>query len=129
MHTNAIMVHKLGGPEEMIWEKIEVASPKENEVLIRQTAIGLNFIDTYFRSGLYPTPLPTPIGMEAAGVIEETGPGVTEFKVGDRVAYASSPLGSYSEIRVFPINNLVKIPDDISDELAAAIMLLSLIHI
>ena len=123
MHTNAIMVHKLGGPEEMIWEKIEVASPKENEVLIRQTAIGLNFIDTYFRSGLYPTPLPTPIGMEAAGVIEEIGPGVTEFKVGDRVAYASSPLGSYSEIRVFPINNLVKIPDDISDELAAAIML------
>ena len=123
MHTNAIMVHKLGGPEEMIWEKIEVASPKENEVLIRQTAIGLNFIDTYFRSGLYPTPLPTPIGMEAAGVIEETGPGVTEFKVGDRVAYASSPLGSYSEIRVFPINNLVKIPDDITDELAAAIML------
>ena len=89
MHTNAIMVHKLGGPEEMMWEQIEVASPKENEVLIKQTAIGLNFIDTYFRSGLYPTPLPTPIGMEAAGIIEETGPGVTEFKVGDRVAYAS----------------------------------------
>ena len=83
----------------------------------------MNFIDTYFRSGLYPAPLPTPIGMEAAGVIEELGPGVSEFKVGDRVAYASAPLGSYSEVRTFPTQNLVKIPDDISDDIAAAIML------
>ena len=123
MKTNAIRVNKLGGPEEMVLEQVEVAAPKENEVIIKQKAIGLNFIDTYFRSGLYPAPLPTPIGMEAAGVVEELGPGVTEFKIGDRVAYASAPLGSYSEVRTFPIANLVKIPDDISDDIAAAIML------
>ena len=123
MKTNAIRVHKTGGPEEMVLESLDVNDPREDEVIIRQKAIGLNFIDTYFRSGLYPAPLPTPIGMEAAGVIEELGPGVTEFEVGDRVAYASSPLGSYSELRVFPTKNLVKIPDDISDETAAAIML------
>jgi len=123
MKTAAIRVHELGGPEQMTLEQLDVASPKENEVVIKQTAIGLNFIDTYFRSGLYPAPLPTPIGMEAAGVIEELGPGVTGFKVGDRVAYASAPLGSYSELRTFPTQNLVKIPDDISDDIAAAIML------
>jgi len=123
MKTNAIRIHKIGGPEEMKWEEIDVPSPKENEVLIKHNVIGLNYIDTYFRSGLYPTPLPTGIGMEGAGVIEEIGPAVTEFSVGDRVAYASSPLGSYSEKRVFPIDNLIKIPNEISDELAAAIML------
>ena len=123
MKTTAIRVHELGGPEHMVLEQVDIASPKENEVVIKQTAIGLNFIDTYFRSGLYPAPLPTPIGMEAAGIIEELGPGVTEFQVGDRVAYASAPLGSYSEVRTFPIQNLVKIPDDISDDIAAAIML------
>ena len=123
MKTNAIRVHKIGGPEEMVFESLDVPKPKENEVIIRQNVIGLNFIDTYFRSGLYPAPLPTSIGMEAAGVIEELGKDVTEFKVGDRVAYAASPLGSYSEVRVFPTDNLVKIPDDITDETAAAIML------
>ena len=123
MKTNAIIVHKLGGPEEMIWEEVDVPVPSENEVLIKQNVIGLNFIDTYFRSGLYPTPLPTPLGMEASGIIEQVGANVTEFQEGDRVAYASPPLGSYSEKRVMPINNIVKIPNDISDELAAAIML------
>jgi len=123
MKTNTIRIHKIGGPEEMIWEETEVPSPNENEVLIKQTVIGLNFIDTYFRSGLYPTPLPTSLGMEAAGIIEELGPNVTEFKKGDRVVYASRPIGSYAETRVFPTENLVKIPDEISDELAAAIML------
>ncbi|MBH87730.1 MAG: quinone oxidoreductase [Pelagibacterales bacterium] len=123
MKTNGIRVHKIGGPEEMVFESLDLAAPKENEVVIRQKVIGLNFIDTYFRSGLYPAPLPTPIGMEAAGVIEELGADVNDFKVGDRVAYASRPLGSYSEARVFPTENLVKIPDDISDETAAAIML------
>ena len=123
MKTNAIIVHKLGGPEEMIWEEVDVPAPAENEVLIKQNVIGLNFIDTYFRSGLYPTPLPTPLGMEASGIIEQVGANVTEFQEGDRVAYASPPLGSYSEKRVMPINNIVKIPNDISDELAAAIML------
>tara|TARA_B100000686_G_scaffold354825_1_gene467489 strand:- start:2867 stop:3844 length:978 start_codon:yes stop_codon:yes gene_type:complete len=123
MKTNAIRIHKIGGPEEMVWEEIDVPAPKENEVLIKQTVIGLNFIDTYFRSGLYPTTLPVSLGMEAAGTVEELGPGVSEFKKGDRVTYASSPIGSYAKTRVFPIKNLVKIPDDISDELAAAIML------
>ncbi|MAR57527.1 MAG: quinone oxidoreductase [Rickettsiales bacterium] len=123
MKTNAIIVHKLGGPEEMIWEEVDVPVPSENEVLIKQNVIGLNFIDTYFRSGLYPAPLPTPLGMEASGIIEQVGANVTEFQEGDRVAYASPPLGSYSEKRVMPINNIVKIPNDISDELAAAIML------
>ena len=123
MKTNAIIVHKLGGPEEMIWEEIDVPAPSENEVLIKQNVIGLNFIDTYFRSGLYPAPLPTPLGMEASGIIEQVGANVTEFQEGDRVAYASPPLGSYSEKRVMPINNIVKVPNDISDELAAAIML------
>ena len=123
MKTNAIIVHKLGGPEEMIWEEVDVPAPAENEVLIKQNVIGLNFIDTYFRSGLYPAPLPTPLGMEASGIIEQVGANVIEFQEGDRVAYASPPLGSYSEKRVMPINNIVKIPNDISDELAAAIML------
>ena len=123
MKTNAIIVHKLGGPEEMIWQEVDVPAPSENEVLIKQNVIGLNFIDTYFRSGLYPAPLPTPLGMEASGIIEQVGANVTEFQEGDRVAYASPPLGSYSEKRVMPINNIVKIPNDISDELAAAIML------
>ena len=123
MKTNAIMVHKIGGPEEMLWEEVDVTAPSENEVLIKQTVIGLNFIDTYFRSGLYPANLPTPLGMEAAGIIEQVGANVSEFKEGDRVAYATAPLGSYSERRVMPPNNVVKIPDDISDEIAAAIML------
>ena len=123
MKTNAIIVHKIGGPDEMIWEEINVPAPSENEVIIKQNVIGLNFIDTYFRSGLYPTNLPTPLGMEAAGVIEQVGANVSGFKEGDRVAYASPPLGSYSEKRVMPTDNLVKIPDDISDDIAAAIML------
>ena len=123
MKTNAIRIHKIGGPEEMILEKIDVPDPKENEVLIKQSVIGLNYIDTYFRTGLYPTPLPTSLGMEAAGTVEAIGPGVSEFKIGERVAYASRPIGSYAEARVFPIENLIKIPDDISDELAASIML------
>ena len=95
MKTAAIRVHELGGPEQLILEQVDVASPKDNEVVIKQTAIGLNFIDTYFRSGFI-LRSSHPIGMEAAGVIEKLGPGVTEFKAGDRVAYASAPLGSYS---------------------------------
>ena len=98
MKTNAIRVHKLGGPEEMVLEQVEVAAPKENEVIIKQKAIGLNFIDTYFRSGLYPAPLPTSIGMEASGVVEELGPGVTEFKIGDRVSCSGVGYASHSEV-------------------------------
>ena len=123
MITNAIRVHKQGGPEEMKWEQVELPNVKEGEVLIKHTAIGLNYIDTYHRSGLYPMPVPLTLGIEGAGIVEEVGENVSDLKVGDRVAYASPPTGSYAEAKVMPANRLVKIPDNISDEIAAAIML------
>ena len=122
--TAAVRVHEIGGPEVLTFEDVTLGSPGKGEVKVRHTAIGLNFIDTYFRSGLYPAPqgLPFIPGNEAAGVVEEVGEGVTELSVGDRVAYASA-LGSYCEARVMPLAPLVKIPDGISDETAAAMML------
>lgn len=123
MKTNAIRVHKQGGPEEMKWETVELPKIKEGEVLIKHTAIGLNYIDTYHRSGLYPMPVPLTLGLEGAGIIEEIGENVNGLKAGDRVAYASPPTGSYAEAKVMPADRLVKIPDNISDEVAAAIML------
>ena len=123
MKTNAIRVHKQGGPEEMKWETVDLPTIKEGEVLIKHTAIGLNYIDTYHRSGLYPMPVPLTLGLEGAGIIEEIGENVTGLKAGDRVAYASPPTGSYAEAKVMPADRLVKIPDNISDEVAAAIML------
>jgi len=122
--TGAVRVHETGGPEVLTFEDVPLGSPGKGEVKVRHTAIGLNFIDTYFRSGLYPAPqgLPFIPGNEAAGVVEEVGEGVTELSVGDRVAYASA-LGSYCEARVMPLAPLVKIPDGISDETAAAMML------
>jgi len=122
--TAAVRVHEIGGPEVLKFEDVTLGSPGKGEVKVRHTAIGLNFIDTYFRSGLYPAPqgLPFIPGNEAAGVVEEVGEGVTELNVGDRVAYASA-LGSYCEARVMPLAPLVKIPDGISDETAAAMML------
>jgi len=122
--TAAVRVHEIGGPEVLKFEDVTLGSPGKGEVKVRHTAIGLNFIDTYFRSGLYPAPqgLPFIPGNEAAGVVEEVGEGVTELSVGDRVAYASA-LGSYCEARVMPLAPLVKIPDGISDESAAAMML------
>jgi len=123
MKTNAIRVHKQGGPEEMKWEVVDLPTIKEGEVLIKHTAIGLNYIDTYHRSGLYPMPVPLTLGIEGAGIIEEVGENVSDLKVGDRVAYASPPTGSYAEVKVMPAARLVKIPDNISDEIAAAIML------
>jgi len=123
MLTNAIRVHKQGGPEEMKWEQVELPNIKESEVLIKHTAIGLNYIDTYHRSGLYSMPVPLTLGIEGAGIVEEVGENVSDLKVGDRVAYASPPTGSYAEAKVMPANRLVKIPDNISDEIAAAIML------
>ena len=104
-------------------ENIEVPPPGPGEVRIRQTAIGLNYIDTYHRSGIYPVPMPSGIGLEGAGVVEELGQGVTTFQPGDRVAYGTGPIGAYAEARNFPANRLVKLPDSIADETAAGMML------
>jgi NADPH2:quinone reductase len=121
--TKAIRVHQFGGPEVLKWEEVEVGAPGAGQIRIRHTAVGLNYLDTYHRSGIYPLPLPTGIGSEGAGVITAIGPGVKEFKKGDRVAYASPPVGSYAEERLMPADRVVKIPTGISDRTAAAMML------
>ena len=118
----SINFSKNGVPEVLKYEKLSISEPKENEVLIKHSAIGLNFIDTYHRSGLYPVPLPSGIGLEGAGIIEKVGPGVTNFKEGDKVAYAAAPLGSYSTHRIYPTKNLVKVPDGIDLEIVACLM-------
>jgi NADPH2:quinone reductase len=124
MKTHAIRFAKYGGPEVLAWLEIDVPAPAAGEVLIRHDAVGLNYIDTYHRNGLYPVPsLPSGIGLEGAGVVEETGPGVAEFHAGDRVAYGSGPLGAYAEHRVFPVDKLVKLPTAIDGRRAAAMML------
>jgi NADPH2:quinone reductase len=115
-------MHETGGPEVMRWEEVEVGQPGPGEVRVRNTALGLNFIDTYHRTGLYPMPLPTTLGMEGAGVVEAVGPKVKGFKAGDRVAYAN-PIGSYAEVCLRPVARLVKIPTGVDDKIAAAIML------
>src|SRR6185437_5877100 len=120
--THAIRMHKAGGPEVLSWDEVAVAKPGEGEVRLRHTAIGLNYIDTYHRSGLYPLQLPAIIGSEGAGIVEEVGPGVGDLKPGDHVAYAGA-LGSYAEARIAPAARLVKIPSGISDQHAAAMML------
>lgn len=118
-----IRIHENGGPEVMRWEEIEVGSPGPGEVRLRQTAVGLNFIDTYHRSGYYPLPgLPAVLGREAAGVVEEIGESVTEFHPGDRAAYALTP-GSYAEERLIAADQLVPLPDEVTDEQAAALMI------
>ena len=119
----AIRFHKTGGPEVLVWEDVEVGAPGQGQLRIKQQAVGLNYVDTYQRSGLYPMPLPSGVGSEGAGTVEAVGPGVTEFKAGDRVAYASAPVGSYSEVRLYPAERAVKLPDGISFETAAAMML------
>jgi NADPH2:quinone reductase len=121
--VHAIRFAKTGGPEVLEWRSVDVGKPGPGQVRLRHTAVGLNFIDTYQRSGLYPMPLPSGLGSEAAGVIEEVGPGVVDFKPGDRVAYAGGPLGAYSEARVMPAERLVPLPDGITDQQAAAMML------
>jgi len=121
--THAIRFHKAGGPEVLTWEEVQVGKPGPGEARVRHTAIGLNYVDTYIRSGLYPTPLPSGLGGEGAGVVEEVGPGVTDVKAGDRVAYGSSPVGAYSEARVMPADRLVVLPNGIADQQAAAMML------
>jgi NADPH2:quinone reductase len=119
----AIRFHKTGGPEVLVWEDVEVGDPGAGQIRIRQQAVGLNFVDVYQRSGLYQMQLPSGAGSEGAGVVEAVGAGVTEFKAGDRVAYASAPLGAYAEVRLYPADRAVKIPDGISFETAAAMML------
>ncbi len=119
---HAIRINETGGPEKMRWEEVEVGKPGPGEVRVRTTAVGLNFIDTYHRSGLYPMALPLTLGMEGAGSVEAVGPRVKEFKVGDRVAYAN-PIGAYAEVCLRPVDRLVKIPAGVDDKVAAAIML------
>ncbi len=118
----AIRVHRTGGPDVMRWEPVEVPAPGPRQVRLRHTAIGLNFLDTYFRSGLYPLPLPFTPGAEAAGVVEAVGSEVSEFSCGDRVAYAGS-TGAYAEQRVIDADALVRLPDGIDDRTAAAVLL------
>jgi len=120
---HAIRFHKTGGPEVLQWEDVPVGDPGPGEARIAHKAIGVNFIETYHRSGLYPLPLPSGLGSEGAGVVEAVGPNVTDVKPGDRVAYCTGPLGSYSEKRVMPADKLVKLPDGISFEQAASMML------
>ena len=120
---HAIRIHEHGGPEMMKWEIVEVGAPGPGEVRIRHTAVGLNYIDTYHRTGMYKIPMPTVLGREGAGVIEAVGANVNDLKVGDRVAYASSPIGSYAEARLMPAERVVKVPDNVSDQQAASIML------
>ena len=121
--VRAIRIHTYGGPEVLRFEDVELASPGPGEARVRNTAIGLNYIDTYHRTGLYPlASLPAVIGMEGAGVVVAVGPGVGDIKAGDRVAYAN-PIGAYAEERLIPADRLVKLPDAIADESAAAMML------
>lgn len=121
--THAIIVERTGGPEVLRWQPIDVGQPGPGEALIRHTAIGLNFIDVYYRTGLYPTPLPFTPGMEGAGVIEAVGEGVTNLSPGDRVGYGQSPLGAYAEHRLIPADKLIRLPDWIADDVAAAMLL------
>lgn len=123
MKSKVIRIYEFGGPDVLRWEEVDVPDPGEGEVQIRHTAIGLNFIDTYHRTGLYPVDLPTGLGSEATGIVEAVGPGVTGVAVGDRVVYAGTPANSYSEIRNIAAWLLVPVPDDMPDEQAAAVLL------
>ena len=120
----AIRIHRIGGPDAMQWEDVEVGAPGPGEIRIRHEAVGLNYIDVYFRTGLYPVPsLPFSPGMEGAGVVEAVGEGVGSVAVGDRVAYAAPPVGSYAEERLMPADKAVKVPTGIDSQQAAAMML------
>jgi NADPH2:quinone reductase len=121
--THAIRFEETGGPEVLKWQEVEVGEPGEGQVRLKHTAVGLNYIDTYHRTGLYPVELPSGIGLEAAGTVEAVGPGVTDLKAGDRVAYGTGPLGAYAEARLMPADRVVKIPEGIADTTAAAMML------
>ena len=118
----AAEIKKTGGPEVLELKDIKISDPKSGEVLIKQVAIGLNYIDTYHRSGLYPVPLPSGIGLEGAGIIQKVGTDCDGFKEGDKVAYAAAPIGSYATHRIYPIKSLVKVREGIDLEIVAAIM-------
>ncbi len=120
--SKAIRIHETGGPDVLRWEEVDPGSPGPGQALVVQTAVGLNYIDTYHRTGLYPVDLPVVPGMEGAGVVEAVGPGVTAVRPGDRVAYAGV-LGAYAERRLIPAERLVPLPDAVEDEVAAAAML------
>ncbi len=119
----AIRIHETGGPEVLRFEDVDPGAPGTGQARVRHTAIGVNFVDTYHRTGLYKLPLPAGLGVEGAGVVEEVGPGVTHVKAGDRVAYAGGPPGGYAEARIIPADRLVKLPRGIDDRQAAAMML------
>lgn len=122
--SKAIRIHQYGGPEALRWEEVEVSDPGPGQIRIRQSAVGLNYIDVYHRTGLYPLPaLPWTLGMEGAGRVDAVGAGVTELQVGDRVAYASPPVGAYAEVRLIAADRVVALPEAIDDQTAAAMML------
>ncbi len=121
--NHAIRIERTGGPEVLCWTQLEVGDLRPGELRLRHTAVGVNYIDIYFRSGLYPLSLPSGLGLEAAGVVEAVGSGVTEFKPGDRVAYASPPIGAYAEQRCMPADRVVKLPEGLAERTAAAAML------
>ena len=118
----AAEIKQTGAPEVIELKNVKLSDPKSGEVLIKQVAIGLNYIDTYHRSGLYPVPLPSGIGLEGAGIIEKIGPDANGFKEGDKVAYAAAPIGSYATHRIYPVKSLIKVPDGIDLQIVAAIM-------
>jgi len=119
---HAIRIHSVGGPEVMKWESVEIGAPGPGELRVKHTAVGLNYIDTYHRTGAYPIPMPFTLGMEGAGIVDAVGANVTGFAVGDRVAYAN-PIGSYCEVRLMPAERAVKIPAGVTDQQAASMML------
>ncbi len=119
----AVRVHEMGGPEKLIYEDIPISDPGEGEVRVRHTAIGLNFIDVYYREGGYPATPPFTLGMEGAGIVDALGAGVQGLKEGDRIAYASQPVGAYAEARLIKADRVVKLPANIDDKTAAAMML------
>ena len=121
--THAIRFHQTGGPDVLQWESVEVGAPGPGEARISHAAVGLNFIDTYHRTGLYPVPLPSGIGLEGSGTVEAVGAGVTHVAPGDRVAYAGGPLGAYSQERLIPADRLIRLPDNIDFTTGAAMML------
>lgn len=121
--VKAIRIHETGGTDVLRWEDVEVGDPGPGQVRLRQTAVGLNFIDTYFRTGLYPLTFPAILGIEAAGVVEALGEGVTAVDLGDRVAYTEMPPGAYTQARIMPADRLVKLPDSVDDRTAGAAML------
>ena len=119
----SIQIEKFGGPEVLKLKDVEIKELSPKEVLVKNNSIGLNFIDIYHRTGLYPIPLPSGIGLESCGVIEKIGSEVSLFKIGDRVTHASMPTGAYSEKQIMPEDKLISVPDDISDEVASCITL------